>query len=402
MNAVGRPFRYAATRTRAAEDATRRGSRLRAVAWRVPFSAARGMGWAYCAVGVFLAGSLLPAHATALTPNDFYYSTYQGYLDLIGAPAAWEVSTGSPGVIVAVLDSGVNAATPDLAGRVLPGISTSTGPVLDGITISHGTQVASVVAMDINNGIGGAGIGRFTILPITVTNTSGGNVSYWLADGVRRAAAEGAKAIVLSLSTLTYGPVNEAAAEVADRALVFVAAGNSNSRRSEAGLPNYEHLIFVSGTMGDNRAVWSGGGSSWGPAVDLSAPAVSVLVADPTVLPNGYGLNSGTSFAAPIAAGAAALAWSINPDLTPAQVKSILYSTATDLGDPGWDEVFGHGRVNLAGVAAAAAATVPEPATAFSLAVLAAIGTFRIRASRRRESRRRGFVRNDFAPYTYQ
>ncbi len=323
-------------------------------------------------------GGGLPPSSAALTPNDFYYSTYQGYLDLIGAPAAWEISTGSPSVIVAVLDSGVNAATPDLAGRVLPGISTSTGPVLDGITISHGTQVASVVAMDINNGIGGAGIGRFTILPITVTNTSGGNNSYWLADGVRRAAAEGAKAIVLSLSTLTYGPVNQAAAEVADQALVFVAAGNTNSRRSEAALPDYEHLIFVSGTMGDDRAVWTGGGSSWGPAVDLSAPAVSVLVADPTVLPNGYGLNSGTSFAAPIAAGAAALAWAINPDLTPAQVKQLLYSTATDLGDPGWDEVFGHGRVNLAGVAAAAAATVPEPTAMLMLALLAAIGAFRI------------------------
>jgi len=322
-------------------------------------------------------GGLLPSSAAALTPNDFYYPTYQGYLDLIGAPAAWEISTGSPSVIVAVLDSGVNAATPDLAGRVLPGISTTTGPVLDGIMISHGTQVASVVAMDINNGIGGAGIGRFTILPITVTNTMGSNTSYWLADGVRRAAAEGAKAIVISQSTLTYSPVNQAAAEVADQALVFVAAGNSNSRRSEAALPNYEHLIFVSGTMGDERAVWTGGGSSWGPAVDLSAPAVSVLVADPTVLPNGYGLNSGTSFAAPIAAGAAALVWSINPNLTPAQVKQILFSTATDLGDPGWDEVFGHGRVNLAGAAAAAVATVPEPAVLFSLAMLAVIGAFR-------------------------
>lgn len=344
---------------------------------RVPSAISRWLIHAAFLSVAWWCGGLLPSSAAALTPNDFYYSTYQGYLDLIGAPAAWEISTGSPSVIVAVLDSGVNAATPDLAGRVLPGISTSTGPVLDGITISHGTQVASVVAMDINNGIGGAGIGRFTILPITVTNTIGGNNSYWLADGVRRAAAEGAKAIVLSLSTLTYGPVNQAAAEVADQALVFVAAGNTNSLRSEVALPNYEHLIFVSGTMGDDRAVWTGGGSSWGPAVDLSAPAVNVLVADPTVLPNGYGLNSGTSFAAPIAAGAAALAWSINPNLTPSQVKEILFSTATDLGEPGWDEVFGHGRVNLAGVAAAAAATVPEPAVMLSLAMLTAIGVFR-------------------------
>ena len=316
--------------------------------------------------------------AAALDVGDPYYAPYQGYLQTIGAPGAWDGNTGSANVIVAVLDSGVNVETPDLNGRVLPGISATGGSVLDGVAKPHGTQVASVAAMGINNGLGGAGVGNFSILPITVTNSDGQNTNYWLADGVRQAAANGAKVVVISLDTLTYNSVQTAAAEVADKALVFVAMGNTNSRLDPAYRPDYANLIFVSGTNGDVRATWSGGGSSWGPAVDLAAPATSVLVADPTIEPSGYGIGNGTSYAAPLAAGAAALAWSINPALTPGEVRSILYTTATDLGDPGWDETFGYGRVDLSGVATAAAATVPEPAV-FPLLLIAALCLWAIR-----------------------
>jgi subtilisin family serine protease len=84
--------------------------------------------------------------------------------------------------------------------------------------------------------------------------------------------------------------------------------------------------------------------------------------ADPTTI-HGYGLNSGTSFAAPLVAGAAALAWSIDPNLTPDQVEQMLYSTAKDLGDPGWDQIYGWGRLDIGAVAEEAyLASVPEPA----------------------------------------
>jgi subtilisin family serine protease len=123
-----------------------------------------------------------------------------------------------------------------------------------------------------------------------------------------------------------------------------------------------ENLIFVSGTNRlDGR--WTNGtgiGSSWGPYVDLSAPAEDIRVIAPS-LEQGYGWISGTSFASPLAAGAAALAFSINPELTPAEVEAMLYGTAVDLGDAGWDEVYGHGRIDVGALASAAAATVPEP-----------------------------------------
>jgi subtilisin family serine protease len=326
-------------------------------------------------VKVLVAIAFAATPALASSPVDPYFTPYQSYAYAIGLPQAWDYSTGSSSIVVAVLDSGVNTSTPDLQGRILPAFSTSGYGPLDGATVPHGTQVASVAAMGVNNGIGGAGVGNFSILPVTVTNDSGANTPYWIADGIRQSAAAGARVIVISLDTLTYGPVEQAAAEVASSTLVFVAAGNSNSLRTMPG--EYANLIFVSGTTGDERATWSGGGSSWGDYVDLAAPATQILVADPMLGTSGYGLGNGTSYAAPLAAGAAALAWSINPTLTPDEVRTLLYSTATDLGEPGWDPVFGHGRINVGALAASAAATVPEPSTLALLFLIALLALCR-------------------------
>lgn len=304
---------------------------------------------------------------------------------ILGLPDAWGYSLGGPGVTVAVLGTGVMTNTPDLAGRLLPAVSaTGTAPFSDAtlaatLILHHETWMASVAAMGIDNGIGGAGMGNFSILPVTVTNSSGNNMSEWIAEGIRMAADAGARAITISHSTLTYSLLEGAAAYARDQgALVFVAAGNSNTRVDRF---DYENLIFVSGTdQLDNR--WDGGvagGSTWGPFVDLAAPAADVVAADPT-LSTGYGTGSGTSFSAPMAAGAAALLWSINPNLTPAQVKGILYGTAVDLGTPGWDEEFGWGRLDVGAAAVQAYALIPEPQTLG----LMALGAGAMLARRRR------------------
>jgi len=308
-----------------------------------------GSGTAVCLAGTF--------------PSDPYYGRYQWYSPVIGLPAAWNISTGSPSVTVAVLDTGVMADTPDLAGRVLDPLSATGTEPLDGTDNHHGTWVASVVGMGVNNGIGGAGVGNFTILPVTVTNTGGGNMSEWIAAGIRLAADSGAKVINISQLTLQYGLLDDAAAYARSKgALTFVAAGNFNMRYV---MPDYANLVFVSGTDSSDQR-WSEGteGSSWGPFVDLSAPADNIVVADPT-LGSGYGLGHGTSFASPLAAGAAALVWSINPDLAPDEVLSILYTTADDLGPVGRDEVYGNGRINIGRAAGRAyqMTLTPEPGT---------------------------------------
>jgi opacity protein-like surface antigen len=311
-------------------------------------------------------------------PNEPYYVSHQWYGPVLGLPQAWDISQGSAAVTVAVLDTGVMSWTPDLAGRLLAPLSATGSAPLDGTDVHHGTWVASVVAMGVSDGLGGAGVGNFSILPITVTNSAGHNSSDWIAKGIEMAAAAGARVINVSSGTLDYWTVNVAAGHARDKgALVFVSAGNSNK---ESNMTDYANLVFVAGT-GRNDQRWDNGlnlpGSTWGPFVDLAAPADDILVADPT-LTSGYGLRDGTSFAAPLAAGAAALAWSINPDLTADEVLGLLYDTAVDLGDPGWDEVYGHGRLNIGGVAAGAYATItPEPATlALMFAGLAAAAVF--------------------------
>jgi len=315
--------------------------------------------------GLAFAGTAATAWAEPFLPADPYYAAgYQWYVDTLGLPQAWDRSLGSPEVVIAVLDTGVMADVPDLAGRLLPPL-TATGTVLDGTANHHGTWVATSVAMGVGDGIGGVGVGNFSILPITVTNEWGGNTSADLAEGIRLAADAGARVITISSRTLKYGLLDEAAAYARTRgALTFVAADDTNRRTDLVDWPN---LIFVAGTdRGDGRWVENDfTGSAWGPHIDLAAPAQDILIADPhnPDLPSGYGIIDGTSFAAPLAAGAAALVWSICPDLSPDEVRDLLYATAEDLGEPGWDEVFGHGRVDIGAAAEAAWARVPEPAT---------------------------------------
>jgi subtilisin family serine protease len=327
------------------------------------------------AILVLSLGLLLPTLATAepFTPND---PRYRWHLDTLRLPDAWSFSLGSPNIIAAVLDTGVMANTPDFAGRLLAPLAPAGTPILDGTSVHHGTWVASVLAMGVDDQIGGTGVGNFSILPVTVTNANGNNSSDVVADGIRLAADRGARVINISLSTLSYGRLDEAAEYALSKgALTFVAAGNTDAR-IERG--DFDNLIFVSGTnQSDQRWDADGNllietnnsGSSWGDFVDLAAPADNILVADPTFA-SGYGIGDGTSFAAPLAAGAAALAWSINPNLSPQQVRDILFDTAVDLGSPGWDQFYGYGRIDIGAVAAASAATVPEPGISIFPAIL--------------------------------
>ena len=319
--------------------------------------------------GFLLASYACPAHA-ALIPDDPGFPL-SWHATKIGLPDAWQYSTGNASTIVAVLDTGVIANQPDFAGRVLPPLSATGGLPMDGTINNHGTWVASALGMEINNGIGGVGVGNFSILPVTVTNEYGYNSPDWIAAGIRLAADSGARVINISLSSLSYAKLDAAAAYARSKgALTFIAAGNDNVRLPMDG---YDHLIFVSGTRPDDQR-WNDGtyGSNWGPFVDLSAPADDIRVIAPT-LPVGYGYGwiSGTSFATPLAAGAAALAFSMNPDLTPEEVEYLLYETAVDLGAPGWDEIYGHGRLDVGALAAAVAN--PEPGAAFTFLLAAAV-----------------------------
>ncbi len=199
---------------------------------------------------------------------------------------------------MAIVDTGVNVDTPDLSGRILPAQAPTGVTVLDGVDLPHGTQMASVVAMGVNNGVGGAGIGNFSILPVTVTDADGQFTGDDVANGIILAANAGARVINVSLGPfLNYGTLDSAAAYARSKgALVIVAAGNSNSLVDYSA---YTNLIFVSGTD-KNNAQWVSSpteGSNYGPGIGISAPAQSILFADPT-FGSGYGLGTGTSYSA--------------------------------------------------------------------------------------------------------
>jgi subtilisin family serine protease len=240
--------------------------------------------------------------------------------------------------------------------------------------------------MGINNGLGGAGTGDFSLLPIRITDSTGGTSDSWIAAGIALAAQNNCRVITISFGALSYQQVNDAVSQaIADNQaagrpdfLVFMSAGNRNRTHllfdpnldnAQARLPS-DHLIMVAGTD-ENDAKWASTlfvGSDSGAFVDLAAPAHNILVANGTDTTLPYGLASGTSFSAPYAASAAALAFSINPNLTAVQVQNILFDTAynpnnPNPGTPYWDQTYGWGRVDYAAVAAAAAAAVPEPAS---------------------------------------
>ena len=246
--------------------------------------------WSFCRITVaaIICASAASTLSAQLIPNDTYYAQYQWYSPVIGEPTAWAISTGSSSVTVAVLDDGVVSYTPDLAGRILPALSAVTGQQpftdawltntsLNGGLNCHGTWVASTVAMQVNNAMGGAGVGNFSILPIRITQTNLNALDSSMANGIRMAADNGAKVINISYYASDYATLDAAAAYARSKgALTFIAAGNTDAYRS---ISAYSNLIFVSGTQ-ENGQRWSEGngvGSSYGAFVDIAAPASNIL-----------------------------------------------------------------------------------------------------------------------------
>lgn len=279
----------------------------------------------------------------ATTPNDPLYSSSWQHTRIQSA-LAWDIERGSSDVIVAVCDSGVRTTHADLSAALVPGYNSANrkaqadGGLIEDIN-GHGTFVAGCAAAIGNNSTGVVGVGwNFGIMPVRVTNNSDGTASIFaLTDGARWAARNGAKAINVSYSGATAMGNNDAGRYVKDQGgLLFWAAGNDG-----AGIAGHvdEFVVVGSTTSGDNRSSFS----NYGQALSIVAPGSGVRS---TRINGGYGTGSGTSFASPIAAGVGAMIFSANPLLSPDDVQDVLYTSADDLGAPGRDDFFGHGRVN--------------------------------------------------------
>jgi hypothetical protein len=275
------------------------------------------------------------------TPDDSRYPR-QWYLEAIGAPAAWDISTGDEEVIVAVLDTGVETGHPDLLANRLDGWNTHNNNTDADDNHGHGTRVAGIIAAAGNNGNGIASLAwESKILPVRIADDNGLSTSFNITAGMRWAVANGARVINISFAPLYWDTLvaREARLTRLAGALVVIASGNNGKASRASGS---DEILFVGATDDDDRVADF---SNAGPYLDLVAPGVEIY----TTIRNGrYGPVSGTSFAAPIVSGVAALIFSVNPSLRPVTVEEILLEAAVDLGTRGRDDTYGHGRVDAA------------------------------------------------------
>ena len=325
------------------------------------------------------------------------------------AQTAWNTTYGSPSVIIAIIDSGVDLYHNDL--NCMTGYDfgdNDTNPMDDSRSAGHGTCCAGVAAAVANNGIGVAGAaGGCTIMPLKVANRRGEMSFTSITNAIYYAADHGADVVSMSLSAMiTSDAATDAALAYAHDAGCTILAATSNDNYSVIGYPAInEYVIGVgaaspcgerkrssslstelnpgvyadpNGYTCDGERWW---GSNYGSTTKDDRGAVDVIA--PTILPTtdisgsaGYDSGdydmffNGTSCATPYAAGVCALIKSAFPAYTPDQVRAQLVGTAQDIlsveSGAGWDRYTGYGMVDAAAAVSGGGTTPTPPVAAFS------------------------------------
>lgn len=253
--------------------------------------------------------------------------------------SAWDITSGSSSVRIAILDTGIEESHQDLQGKVVASVNFSDSPTSQDVD-GHGTHVAGIAAAATNNNTGVGGVGYQTsLMNVKVLGDAGWGYYDWITNGILWATDNGAKVINLSLGAPYSSQALENAINYAwSKGVVVVAAAGNDGKVDPSYPAYYSNAIAVAAVdQNDQKASWSNYGS-W---VDVAGPGVSILS---TFKGNSYAYYSGTSMATPFTSGVAALVWAKGSCQTNTCVRQAVESSADTINGTG--TLWNFGRLN--------------------------------------------------------
>jgi len=290
-------------------------------------------------------------HEALLVPNDPRFGD-QYAPEMVNTPAAWDTTLGDGDVTIAIVDQGIKYDHLDLEDNMANGngrdfVDDDSDPYPDVLADEHhGTHVAGIAAAGTDNNVGIAGISNASLLSVRALSEAGSGSTSDIADGIQWAADNGADVINLSLGGGGYTEtLQNAVAYAQGKGVLLVAAAGNDDGGSVSYPAAYSECMAIS-ALGPDGSLASY--SNTGPEVELAAPGTNLLS---TWTDDGYNSISGTSMAAPVVSGVAALVLS-QPNFSNENARTQLKRTAVDIGLT--SEKQGAGRID-------AAAAVNEP-----------------------------------------
>lgn len=295
------------------------------------------------AAALVLAASVGTGGARAVVPGDPLASSWT--YAAASLPEAWDVATGSEDVVIAVVDSGVEASHPDLVGAVVPGHDFVDQDADAADVNGHGTAVAGIAAARANNGLGAAGVcWRCRIMPLRVLRPDGFAQLNTIAGAIDYAVEHGAAVVNVSLYGESRNGALEAAVRRARRSGVLVVAAAGNEGRATPEYPAaYEDALSVGATDESGALATYSSRGQW---VKLAAPGCTPT----TLLGGGYGAGCGTSGASPLVAGIVGLLRARAPLATATQIEAALAGSARRVADVRFGAVDAFAAVQRLGI----------------------------------------------------